>query len=384
MTPHLAIGPRVRKSPFHEATLQAGASHFTTYNHMYMPVAYGDLDAEYWRLIDGVSVWDVAAERQVEVAGPDAAALAQYLVPRDLTKFFVGQGKYVPVCDHAGRLLNDPVLSKLDQDRFWFSIADNDLLLWVRAIAAERGFDVAVREPDASPLAIQGPKAEALVRDLLGDWVSGLKYFWFQEADLDGIPLLVARSGWSKQGGFELYLLDASRGTDLWNTVFEAGRAHDVGPGAPNYIERVESALLSIGADTDDETNPFEVDLGKYVHTELETDFVGRDALRKIKADGPKRRRVGLLIDGDRLPANQHRWPVTVDGAPNDEVIGEVTGAAFSPRLERNIALANVAADTPDDAVIVTDTEQGARMARLTALPFVMPPDQRKLGAPAT
>ncbi|MEO1199592.1 MAG: dimethylsulfoniopropionate demethylase [Pseudomonadota bacterium] len=380
MTIQLSVGPRVRKSPFYDASVAAGLSHATIYNHMYMPVAYGDPEAEYWRLIQDVSIWDVAVERQVEVWGPDAETLVQYLVPRDLSKFFIGQGKYVPVCDHRGVLLNDPVLSKLDQGRYWFSIADNDLLMWVRAVAAERKFNVSVTEPDASPLAIQGPKAEALISGLLGDWVQGLKYFWFQEADLDGIPLLVARSGWSKQGGFELYLLDQSRGTDLWNRVFEAGKPYNVGPGAPNYIERVESALLSVGADTDDMTNPFEVDLGKYVHTEIAVDYIGRDALRRIQDEGPKRRRIGVIVEGTKLPPNQHRWPVTLHG----EQVGEVTASAFSPRLDQNIGLANVHADIADGAGLLVETEQGHRAATVTALPFITPPDQRKLGAPRT
>ncbi len=376
MTIQLSIGPRVRKSPFFDATVAAGMSHATIYNHMYMPVSYGDRLAEYWRLIDHVSVWDVAVERQVEIAGPDAAALAQYLVPRDLSVFAVGQGKYVPVCDHRGRLLNDPILSKLAEDRFWLSIADNDLLFWVKAVAAERGFDVTVTEPDASPLAVQGPKAEALCRDLLGDWVSELKYFWFRETELDGIPLLAARSGWSKQGGFELYLLDGTRGVDLWNRVFEAGKPYGVGPGAPNYMERVESALLSMSSDTDAETNPFEVDLGRYVQTDLETPYIGQEALRRIATEGPKRKRVGIVMDGAEMPPNQHPWPIRVDGA----VIGSATAAAFSPRLKQNIAVANVAIVVDEGAQMVVDTESGPRAGRMTGLPFI-PPAGRKSGA---
>ncbi len=363
----LAIGPRVRKSPYFEATLAAGVTHFTTYNHMYMPVSYGDPEGEYWRLIQGVSLWDVAAERQVELAGPDAAALAQAMSPRDLSRCKVGQGKYVPLCDHAGRLINDPVLLKLAEDRFWFSIADSDVLLWARAIAAERRLNVEVGEPDVSPLAIQGPKAEAVVCALFGDWPKSLRYFWFREAELDGIPLVLARSGWSKQGGFELFLRDAARGEALWNRVLEAGRPFDIGPGTPNYVERVESALLSYGADTDADTNPFEVGLDKFVELDCPADYIGKAALRAIARDGPKRRQVGLILDGDPLHANKQAWPVRRD----NQSVGRVTAAAFSYRLGRNIAIALIDRAAADDVgELVVETEDGPHGATMTGLPF--------------
>lgn len=363
----LAIGPRVRKSPYFEACVAAGVTHFTTYNHMYMPVSYGDPEGEYWRLIEGVSLWDVACERQVELHGPDAAALAQALSPRALSRCKVGQGKYVPLCDHAGRLINDPVLLKLAEDRFWFSIADSDVLLWARAVAAERGLEVEIGEPDVSPLAIQGPKAEEVVCALFGDWPRSLKYFWFRETELNGIPLVVARSGWSKQGGFELYLRDGTRGGDLWNLVLEAGRPYDIGPGAPNYVERVESCLLSFGADTDADTNPFEVGLGNYIELDCPADFIGKSALRAIARGGPKRRQVGLILDGNPLHANKHAWPVRIGG----KGVGQVTAAAFSYRLGSNIAIALIerAADAADGALEV-ETEDGMRGATRTALPF--------------
>ncbi len=367
MTFSLAIGPRVRKSPFFDATVAAGVTHFSIYNHMYMPVSYGDAEAEYWRLIRGVCLWDVACERQVEIVGPDAAALAQYLSPRDLSRCEPGQGKYVPLCDHTGRLINDPILLKLSQDRFWFSIADSDVLLWARAIAAERGYDVEVREPDASPLAVQGPKAEAVIRDLFGDWPRTLKYFWFRETELDGIPLVLARSGWSKQGGFELYLLDGTRGTQLWNLVWEAGRPYDIGPGTPNYIERVESGLLSYGGDTDADTNPFEVNLGKYLDLDIEADFIGKAALREIARSGPKRRQVGLFLDGARMAPNKHPWEVTLKG----QSVGKLTVVTYSLKLERNIAIALIESGVCEPGhELEVQTMDGPRRAQVTGLPF--------------
>ena len=254
----MSIAPNVNKSPYFDATIADGVAAFAIYNHMYMPTNFGDPDGEYDRLINGVAMWDVACERQVELAGPDAGTLARYLTPRDLSGIQTGQGKYVPLCSHDGTLINDPILLKLSATRYWLSIADSDIHLWASAIAAERKLDVNVSHPDVSPLAVQGPKALDVVAELFGDWVRELKYFWFKETDLDGIPLVLVRSGWSKQGGFELFLQDGTKGTELWNRVKSAGKSHGIGMGAPNDIERIESGLLSYGTDADDHTNPFE------------------------------------------------------------------------------------------------------------------------------
>lgn len=290
---------RLRPSPFFDATVAAGVTSFTTYNQMLMPTGYGHPEAEYWRLINGVSLWDVAVERQVQLKGRDAARLAQILTPRDLSTCVVGQGKYVALCNHQGTLINDPILLKRAFDLYWLSIADSNILFWARAIAAERGLDVEIIEPDASPLAIQGPKAEDVVAAIFGDWVRSLKYFWFKETEIGGIPVAVARSGWSKQGGFEIYLLDRSKGTALWNIVNEAGKPWDIGPGNPNTHERIESGLLSWGGDTDDRTNPFEVRMGRYIDLDVADDTVGLAALRKIKSEGPKRHQLGIVLEGD-------------------------------------------------------------------------------------
>ncbi|MEM7257645.1 MAG: glycine cleavage system protein T, partial [Pseudomonadota bacterium] len=220
------IGPntRLRTSPFYEKTLSEGVAAFSPYNSMLMPVSYGNPAAEYEQLKHGVSMWDVGVERQVQLKGPDAARLAQVMSVRDLSDCKISQGLYVPMCDHQGVLINDPIALKLDDNLFWFSIADNNILLWARCVAAERGFNVEVTEPDVSPLAIQGPKAEEVVAAMFGDWVRELKYFWFDDANIEGIPLKIARSGYSKQGGFELYLMDGTKGSQLWDLVREAGQ----------------------------------------------------------------------------------------------------------------------------------------------------------------
>ncbi len=359
-------------TPFHKSTVEAGLSDITVYNKMVLPTSYGDLKAEYDRLINAVAIWDVSCERQVEISGPDADACAQYLTARDLSKMKEGQGKYVAMCDYDGYILNDPVLMKLSGGRYWFSLADNDMLLWCKAVAAEKGFDVVVREPDVSPLAVQGPKAEDLVAELFGDHIRELKYFWFIETDLDGIPIVLCRSGWSKQGGFELFLEDGSRGDELYAKVMAAGAKYDIGPGAPNHVERVESGLLSWGGDNTPDSNPFEVGMGRYTDTDLEADYIGKAALQKVVANGgPDRLFVGLFVDTDTTDAwpLPKRTPITVDG----EQVGTLGAIVFSHRLERTIGLAQIKRSVVEaEATVQVQTpDGGTNSATITTLPFI-------------
>lgn len=338
------IGPntRLRVSPFYEATVQEGVTAFSPYNSMLMPTSYGNPEAEYDRLMNGVSQWDVSVERQVELKGPDAARLVQILSVRDLSKIEVGKGKYIPMCDHRGVLINDPVVLKHKDGTFWLSIGDNNILMWARAIAAERGLNVDICEPDVSPMAVQGPKAEDVVAAVFGDWVRALKYFWFAPAEINGIPLIIQRSGYSKQGGFELYLQDGTRGTELWNIIKEAGQPWGIGPGNPNPVERIESGLLSYGGDTDDQTNPFEVRLGKYVDLDLDDDIIGIKALRQIKQEGVKRHQLGIVMDeGERRPGHAI-WYGLEQG---DQPAGHMTCGAWSPRAQAMIGFALVRAN---------------------------------------
>ncbi len=359
---------RLRPSPFFEATVADGVKSFTTYNNMLMPTGYGKPEEEYWRLIEGVSMWDVAVERQVQLKGRDAARLAQILAPRDMSKCVEGQGKYVALCNHAGTLINDPIVLKRAPDLFWLSIADSNILFWARAIAAERTLDVDIVEPDVSPLALQGPKAEDVTAAIFGEAVRKLKYFWFLETEIEGIPVAVARSGWSKQGGFEIYLMDGSKGGRLWNIAKEAGKPWDIGPGNPNAHERVESGLLSWGGDTDDATNPFEVRMEKYVDLGVPDDTVGIAALRRIKAEGPKRQQLGVILDGDTPSGPSFRWFGIESGGKR---VGDMTNIIWSYRLKKNIgfALVSVAAK-PGDRIDVL--KEGARLpGTLTDLPFL-------------
>lgn len=359
---------RLRPSPFFQNVVEEGVTSFTTYNHMLLPTGFGQPEEEYWRLINGVSMWDVAAERQIQLDGPDAGRLAQILSPRDLTKCKEGQGKYVALCNHQGTVINDPILLKRSDTNYWLSIADSNILFWARAIAAERGLNVDVTEVDASPLAVQGPKAEEVVASIFGEWVRDLRYFWFKETEIEGIPVAVARSGWSKQGGFEIYLMDGSRGEKLWQIVKEAGTPFDIGAGNPNNTERIESGLLSWGGDTDDQTNPFEVRMASYVDLDVDDDVVGIQALRKIKEEGPKRQQLGVILDEPSPLAQPFHW---FDIQTNGKAIGHQTNLTWSYRMKKNIGFALVSASAKaGDEVDVLDGSN--RMTgTLCDLPFL-------------
>lgn len=363
----IGIGPNLRKSPYFDATIADGVVSMTVYNHMLTPVHFGDPVGEYRNLLENVVMWDVSVERQVQVEGPEALELVRYLTTREIGDIKVGQGKYVPICDYDGMLINDPVLLRVAEDRYWLSLADSDMLFFAAAIGKERGLDVRVTEPDVSPLGVQGPRADDVVASLFGDWVRELKFFWFRDTDLDGIPVLLARSGWSKQGGFELYLRDGSRGIELWNRVKEAGKPFGIVPSAPSDIERIESGLLSYGADARYAVNPFEAGLGAFVQLDRGDDFVGKAALRRIKAEGIRRRRTGFVIEGDRIDGVENWHHVDLDG----NTVGVITEAVYSPRVDANIAVGMLATAIGGDADgLVTDLGDGKRTVTVAALPF--------------
>ena len=381
-------GARLRRSPYFDATLRAGCRAYTVYNHMFLPTRYDDLHAEYERLRTGVTVWDVSVERQVEITGPDAFAFTNMLTPRDLSKCAVGQGKYVLITAEDGGIVNDPVLLRLGENHFWLALADSDVLLWAKGVALHSGLDVRLCEPDVSPMQVQGPKSKEVVRRLFGDAVSGLRYYWFAETDLDGIPVVVTRTGWSGEVGYEIYLRDGSRGVELWDRVMQAGADLDIAPTGPSDIRRIEAGILNYGVDMTLDTNPYEVGLGWQVDDGQEGDFIGREALARIAAEGPRRRLAGVEIAGDPLDLNMTRWPVWADGPGGEggvggvggeiggggEAIGSVTSAVWSPRLKRNIGYAMVpTAFTDLGTRLRVATPDGEREAAVVPKPFVDP-----------
>jgi aminomethyltransferase len=367
--PRIAIGPRVRKSPYFEATVRHGVKSFTIYNHMFMPTGYIDPVDEYWKLVNGVTIWDVACERQVEIMGPDAARFAQHLTPRNLSKCAVGQCRYVLLTAEDGGIINDAVLLKLREDQFWISPGDGDVLLWAQGVALNSGMSVEITEPDVSPLQLGGPKSPQVVKKLFGDWALGLKYYHLRETELRGIPVVLARTGWSGEISYEIFLRDGSRGDELWEMVMEAGKPHGIAASTPSTIRSVEGGILSYVSDIRRQDNPFTLGYDRLVDLDQEADFVGKQALRRIKAEGVKRRLIGVEIGGAPLTeSNAEFWPV-LDG---NRKIGHVTRCVHSPRLKRNIGFVNVPSEKAANGTRLTiDSSDGRRDATVVPTPFV-------------
>ena len=336
---NFGFGTQIRKSPYFDSTVKWGATGFSVYNHMYIPRDFGSPEQNFWNLIEKAILCDVAVERQVEITGPDAFKFTQLLTPRDLSKLSVGQCKYVLITNNDGGILNDPVLLRLAENHFWLSLADSDILLWAQGVAINSGLDVKISEPDVSPLQLQGPTSGEIMVKLFGESIKDLKYYWLREYDLDGIPLIVSRTGWSSELGYEIYLRDGSRGNELYEKIMEAGKEHGLQPGHTSTIRRIEGGMLSYHADADIHTNPFELGFDRLVNLDMEANFIGKEALKKIKQDGIKRKQVGLELDGEPLQGpNITFWPIKKDNTQ----IGKISSAVYSPRLKKNIALGMV------------------------------------------
>jgi len=336
---NFGFGTQIRKSPYFDSTVKWGATGFSVYNHMYIPRDFGDPEKNFWNLIEKAILCDVAVERQVEITGPDAFKFIQLLTPRDLSKLSVGQCKYVLIVNDDGGILNDPVLLRLAENHFWLSLADSDILLWAQGVAINSGLNVKISEPDVSPLQLQGPTSQKIMIKLFGENIRDLKYYWLREYKLDGIPLIVSRTGWSSELGYEIYLRDGARGNELYEKIMLAGKKYGIEPGHTSSIRRIEGGMLSYHADADIHTNPFELGLDRLVDLDSKINFIGKNALKKIKENGIIRKQVGLEIDcKPLLGPNTTFWPIIKDG----KQIGKVTSAVYSPRLKKNIALAMV------------------------------------------
>jgi len=365
------FGTQIRKSPYFDATVRWGAKDFSVYNHMYIPRDFGDPVQNFWNLVNEAILCDVAVERQVEITGPDAAQFIQMLTPRNLSKMAVGQCKYILITNADGGLLNDPVLLRLAENHFWISLADSDILLWAQGVAINSGLDVSIHEPDVSPLQLQGPNSGKVMEALFGESIMDLKYYWLRELELDGIPLIASRTGWSSELGYEIYLQDGSRGDELWEKIMEAGKPFGLKPGHTSSIRRIEGGMLSYHADADIHTNPFELSFDRLVDLEMDMDFIGKAALRKIRDEGVSRKQVGIEIDGAPLEgSNTTFWVIEKDG----ETVGKVTSAIYSPRLEKNIALAMIAIECSElGTALKVATPQGEAKAVVVEYPFYDP-----------
>ena len=365
------FGTQIRKSPFFDATVRWGATNFSVYNHMYIPRDFGDPEQNFWNLINSAILCDVAVERQVEISGDDASKFIQLLTPRDLSNFKVGQCKYILITNEEGGILNDPILLRLEENRYWISLADSDILLWAQGVAVNSGLKVKISEPDVSPLQLQGPNSGKIMEALFGQDILDLKYYWHREEVLNGIPLLVSRTGWSSELGYEIFLRDHTKGDKLWERIMEAGIPFDLKPGHTSSIRRIEGGMLSYHADMDINTNPFELGLDRLVNLEGKEDFVGKTALKEIKEKGVSRKQVGLIIEGQPLSGpNTRFWEIKYD----EKIVGKVTSAVYSPRLKQNIALAMISVDlTTIGTEVKINTYAGTVGAMVVEKPFFDP-----------
>lgn len=364
--PLLSVSRRTRRTAFTHRVEASGVKAYTVYNHMLLPTVFDSIEGDYHHLKTHVQVWDVSCERQIEVRGNDAGRLVQMLTPRDLRNMVLGQCFYTPIVDETGGMLNDPVMLKLDENRYWVSIADSDLLFWIKSLAYSSRLEVDVSEPDVAPLAVQGPKADELMARLFGEDIRTIPFFKFRWLDFQGHLLPVARSGYSKQGGFEIYVDDLTLAEPLWDALMAAGEDLNVRAGCPNLIERIEGGLLSYGNDMTRVNTPHECGLGRFCNTVNAIGCVGRDALLRIAIDGPFRQIRGLKIDGDAVPPCIEPWPIFSDG----KIVGQITSAAWSPDFATNVAISMIHMTHWDVGTqLVAETPVGSRAAIVGTLP---------------
>jgi glycine cleavage system aminomethyltransferase T len=369
VTTRLHFGPWYRKSPFFEATRRAGCKAYDIYNHMYLPAEYGDPLEEYRHLLEHVTLWDVGVERIVEISGPDASTFTNQLTPRDLTRCAVGQGKYVVLTAEDGGIINDPVLLRVGEQQWWLALANSDAGLWARGAALHSGLNVRIHEPEVYPVQVQGPKSGEVMRTLFGQAVLELRYYWTMDARLDGIPVLISRTGWTNELGYEIYLRDASRGDELWERIMEAGRPHGIRPIPPSEARRVEAGIFNYGSDMTLENNPFEITRLERLVEEQDADYIGKEALARIQAEGVRRKLVGIEYPQVSQPMYlAELWPVQVNG----ETVGRVTTTTWSPRLDRNIGYVWVPIHLAAPGTrLEVDSSYGPVTGVTAALPFV-------------
>jgi glycine cleavage system aminomethyltransferase T len=368
----LFFGPWYRKSPFFEATLRWGCQAYDIYNHMYLPAYYDELAAEYWALVNDVTLWDVGVERVVEISGPDGFALTNAMTCRDLTKCAIGQGKYAPIIAPDGGIINDPVLLRRDENTFWLCLADSDAHLYAMGLAHGMGLNATVSLPEVYPVQVQGPKAKNLMRDLVGADILEVKYYWTLDTTIAGIPVVISRTGWTGEVGYEVYLSDPSRGDELWEAIMAAGARYGIRPIAPCEARRIEAGIFNCNSDFTLENNPFEImGLERLVEAQ-EADYVGKAALERIREQGVTRKLVGIEAPGDPSYFEiTERRPALAGG----KLIGQVTDLVWSPRLERSIGYVWVPIELSEPGNdLEIEWQSGERTAAKTAaIPFIDP-----------
>ncbi|MGB1254853.1 MAG: dimethylsulfoniopropionate demethylase [Thiolinea sp.] len=333
----LNMSRRIRRTPYTSRVEAVGVRGFSVVNHMLLPKAFQTtVEEDYWHLREHAQIWDVSCQRQVEITGPDAKALVQWMTPRDISAAQVGDCLYIPLTDENAGMINDPVLLKIADDHYWLSIADSDVLLWAKGLALGRGMNVHISEPDVHPLSVQGPKAEDLLATVFGEQIRSVGFFKYGRFAFRQSSQIIARSGYSKQGGFEIYLDNSALGEALWDTIWEAGQAFNLKPGCPNLIERIEGGLLSYGNEMTRANNPLECGLSAYCQLDGH-DFIGRDALRQIAQDGVKQQMRGIRFTGPPAPVCSTPWPVMAADSSEYRQVGQITSGIYSPRLQQNV-----------------------------------------------
>jgi len=368
MSLSISLSPRIRKSPFFEATVKAGAKTFSVYNKIYLPIRYQDPETEFWKLVNDVTLWDVTCQRVTEISGPDAFTFVDRLTPRDMTQCRPGQCKYILLTDQYGGIINDPVLLQLGKDKYWLSASDNDIQLWTKGIAVHADLDVHISEPEVATLQLQGPKSAPLITDLFGSSAMAIKYYEFIEAELAGSPVLLARTGWSAERGYEIYILDTTLGPTVWDRLLQAGERYGIIPAVPSRIRRIEAGILDYTVDMDSSTNPFEIGMERGVALNTDRPFIGKEALLRIQQQGISRQLVGVEIAGPPLSYNEQAWPVFCNKQP----IGKVTSCVYTPRQQRNIGYALVGlAHTKTGTTFMVETSDGPRSVTVVTKPFV-------------
>ncbi len=349
----MLVDTRVRKSPYWHLSAQAGCWRASVYNRMYHPRGYvrpeeGGAMVEYDALVNHVTLWNVAVERQIQVKGPDAADFVNYVITRDATKIPPMRARYVILCNEQGGILNDPVLLRVAENEYWFSLSDSDLSFWLQGINVGRRFDVDINEIDVAPVQIQGPKSVDLMVDLFGPDVHDIPSYGLYAGEIEGCEVIVSQTGFSGEKGYEIYLKDATLHAEaMWYAILAAGLKHQLQVIAPAHHRRVAAGILSWGQDMDNETLPFQVNLGYQVPRNKEADYIGKEALETaraaLEAGNPPYTHtlVGLRLGG--RPIDDYASDFWLVGAePDGDPIGYLTSPWYSPELEGNIAMGHV------------------------------------------